>query len=56
MPVLKSESKTRKLAAPPLRDPHGTLIFADRDDFRPNLSPHEVLKVSSLPAVPAYFL
>jgi hypothetical protein len=32
------------LGAPPVRLPNGTITFADSPEFRPNLTPEEVLK------------
>ena len=42
MPLLVSERAPRE---PPARAPDGTLVFRDRADFRPNLTPAEVLQV-----------
>ena len=43
MPILKAPAQPHK----PIREPGGTLVFADVDNFRPNLRPDEVLQVSS---------
>jgi hypothetical protein len=42
MPILVSKRAARP---PPERAPEGALVFRDRTDFRPNLTPAEVLQV-----------